>query len=332
MKKEIQFTVNQGWKILLNNLGISAAEVLQRAELPDDLFTRKGAGLSTQDYFRLWRTLEITFNDPAFPLKITERLSTDVFDPPIFAAYCSPNLNTALQRLSKFKPLIGPMKMNVEINDESTYMVLKFTEKNLDIPASLVGMELGFFIQLARMATRENIVPLQVTAPIKLPSSDKYKNYFGVSVTLDDKVSITFSAEDAKRPFLTENVQMWEFFEPGLRKRLSEISIDEGMPERVRSALLELLPSGQTTADDVSRRLLVSRRTLQRRLGEEGTSFKAILMSVREELARHYITKSELPYTQISFLLGYEDPNSFFRAFHSWTGATPDSFRVQSVY
>ncbi|MCP4936060.1 MAG: hypothetical protein GY927_18120 [bacterium] len=44
------------------------------------------------------------------------------------------------------------------------------------------------------------------------------------------------------KPFLTENIQMWEFFEPGLRKRLPEISVEEGMTERVRGALLEMLP------------------------------------------------------------------------------------------
>jgi len=113
---------------------------------------------------------------------------------------------------------------------------------------------------------------------------------------------------------------------------LSEVEPDEGMAERVRGTLLEMLPGGQTTVDDLAGRLFVSRRTLQRRLREEGTNFKDILSKVREELARHYITKSELPYTQISFLLGYEDPNSFFRAFHSWTGATPETIRAQATY
>jgi hypothetical protein len=45
---------------------------------------------------------------------------------------------------------------------------------------------------------------------------------------------------------------MWEFFELELRKRLSEINVEEGMSERVRSALLEMLPSGQTTVEDLA--------------------------------------------------------------------------------
>ncbi len=272
------------------------------------------------------------FDDPAFPLKITQRISTEVFDPPIFSAYCSPDLNTALKRLSKFKPLIGPMRLDVEINNDSTTLTLRFLEQGLEIPTSLIGTELGFFVQLARMATREHITPLQITAPIELPSRDEYKSYFGVAPIVGNEISVTFSAEDAVKSFLTENVQMWDFFEPGLRKRLSEITIEEGMSERARSALLEMLPSGQTTVEDLASRLLVSRRALQRRLGEEGTSYKAILTRVRKELARHYITTSEMPYTQISYLLGYEDPNSFFRAFHKWTGSTPDSIRAQAIH
>jgi AraC-like DNA-binding protein len=332
MRSEVHFTVHPGWKILLNDLGINIAAVLRRAELPTDLFARRGASLSTEAYFRLWRALEFVFDDPAFSLRIIRGLSSDVFDPPIFSAYCSPNLNTALRRLSQFKPLIGPMKLDVEVNDELTRLTIRFLEEGLEVPTSLIGTELGFFVQLARMAAREHMVPLQVSSPVALPCLDEYTSYFGTAPVVGDAISVTFSAGDAAKPFLTENAHMWEFFEPELRKRLSEISVEEGISARVRAALLEMLPSGQTTVDDLARRLLVSRRTLQRRLGDEGTTFKAILGSVREELARHYITKSELPYTQISFLLGYEDPNSFFRAFHAWTGATPDSIRAQAVH
>ncbi|MEL6525713.1 MAG: AraC family transcriptional regulator, partial [Chloroflexota bacterium] len=48
---------------------------------------------------------------------------------------------------------------------------------------------------------------------------------------------------------------------------------------------------------------------------------------LREELARSYLTTSDYTSGQIAFLLGYEDPNSFFRAFRSWTGQTPEVVR-----
>jgi AraC-like DNA-binding protein len=60
---------------------------------------------------------------------------------------------------------------------------------------------------------------------------------------------------------------------------------------------------------------------------EEGTSFQAVLSQTREALARHYLSSGALTAGEISFLLGYSDPNSFYRAFHAWTGQTPQRTR-----
>ena len=79
---------------------------------------------------------------------------------------------------------------------------------------------------------------------------------------------------------------------------------------------------------DIADRLAVSTRTLQRRLGDEGTSFQQELSALREELARHYLTNTACSSAEISFLLGYADPSSFYRAFHDWTGVTPERVRV----
>jgi AraC-like DNA-binding protein len=153
-----------------------------------------------------------------------------------------------------------------------------------------------------------------------------------VAVSDGERNTVTFSAEDAARPFLTANEAMWEFFEPELRRRLSELETGSTMSERVRAVLLEMLPAGEASVEAVALRLMVSPRTLQRRLREEGTSYQAVLNETREALARHYLSSSSLPAAEISFLLGYEDPNSFYRAFHGWTGETPEGVRTAAMH
>jgi AraC-like DNA-binding protein len=74
-----------------------------------------------------------------------------------------------------------------------------------------------------------------------------------------------------------------------------------------------------------SARILV---TPQRRLTEEGATFRTVVQTTRERLARHYLSNTTLPHREISFLLGYDEPSSFFRAFHDWSGQTPETFRV----
>jgi AraC-like DNA-binding protein len=101
------------------------------------------------------------------------------------------------------------------------------------------------------------------------------------------------------------------------------------MDQRVRAALLEALPSGLVTMDAVASKLAVSRRTLQRRLANEGTSFVDLVRATRESLARHYLQRTDLPMSEIAFLLGFSEPRSFYRAFREWTGRSPDHVRRQ---
>ena len=71
----------------------------------------------------------------------------------------------------------------------------------------------------------------------------------------------------------------------------------------------------------------MSKRTLQRRLEEEGENFRVLINRCRENLARHYLSNTNLSGYEIAFLLGFEDPNSFYRAFMAWTGQTPETVR-----
>lgn len=325
LKKNYQ--INHGWRLILRDLEINEINVLRRAELPENLFSQAGVGLTTREYFRMWHGVEAEADDPLLPLKIGSAISVEAFDPPLFAALCSQNLNTALTRLARYKRLIAPMALLVEQGERSTGLEIKWLDSILNPPLVLVAMELVFFVQLARLATRENIRPLKVTTPDPPQPAGEYTAWFGVEVAPGRAHSITFSARDAKRPFLTANEGMWNFFEPSLKKRLSELDDSATASDRVRATLLEMLPSGRASMKEVSAKLRISPRTLQRRLNQEGESFQIVLNKTREDLARHYLGKTSLSGSEISFLLGYEDPNSFFRAFHQWTGQTPETVR-----
>ena len=320
--------VNPAWRVLLVDLGISPPDVLRLADLPDDLMSRENISITTDEYFRFWRGIEREANDPLLPIKIGDAISTEVFDPPIFAALCSPNLNIALKRISRYKRLIMPMELFVKKTVTGTSLTLRWLDTTIESPAILITAELVFFVQLARMATRSTIYPLKVISPNPpLPAAD-YTEYFGVEVSAGNLISLTFSAEDAAKPFLTVNNAMWEFFEPELKRRLSVLDSNATVSDRVQASLLELLPSGSATVKSVADKLRVSTRTLQRRLKEEGDSFHSVLNSTREKLALYYLKNPSLSGAEISFLLGYEEPGSFFRAFHNWTGKTPSSFRT----
>ncbi len=71
----------------------------------------------------------------------------------------------------------------------------------------------------------------------------------------------------------------------------------------------------------------MSPRTLQRRLQESGSSFQRVLDEARHQMARYYLSNSALELNEAAYLLGFEDPNSFGRAFRAWEGMPPSDWR-----
>ena len=331
MKQATRFSVQPGWKVLITDLGVNPALVLKLSGLPADLFARKDASLSPADYFRLWHGLEQAAGTDVWPLRMGQVLSVEAFDPPIFASLCSANLNTALERLSQFKQLVGPLTLTVEVTAHQTCVKLDCYGNDETIPRSLGVAELVFLTQLARLGTRKRIVPLRVEL-VQLPDeTGAYQEYFGVPLSRGAANRMVFSATDAGHPFLTENAAMWDFFEAGLSKKLSDLDTEASMKERVRSALSEMLPAGQSLIEEAANRLAMSKRSLQRRLSEESSSYQEVLNATRQELAHYYLSRYSASLVEIAYLLGFQDGNSFIRAFRGWTGQTPGEYRTSNM-
>ena len=154
-----------------------------------------------------------------------------------------------------------------------------------------------------------------------------YADFVGADIPQAEKNQLVFARADLLLPFVSCNESMWEFFEPELNRRLSMMETDDSYAARVRSALMELLPSGECTIEDVARKLGYSRRSLQRKLQEENTNFQKQLNHTRELLAKYYVGSTEMRAEDIAYLLGYQDLSSFLRAFSVWTGTTVGEYR-----
>lgn len=329
MASSLSYPVSPAWHLLMRDLSIPPAAVLQRAGVPGDLLTREHATVTADQFCRMMWALEAEAADPTLAIRIGEALSFEMFDPPVFAAMCSPDLNTALERLSRYKQLCAPVAFDVTVGRDVTKLAVVWSAPSSTPPVLLYAMELAYCLRLARLGTRTRVVPRAVRCPFPLEPAAAYAAYFGVVVERADETSLELAAADATAPFLTANGGMWSFFEPELRRRLAELDAAAATADRVRAALLELLPSGRASVQAVAQRLGLSARTLQRYLKDEGTTFQRELDRTREQLALHYLRTTGMAGAEISFLLGFEDPNSFVRAFHDWTGVTPEQMRHQ---
>ncbi|GFP75522.1 AraC family transcriptional regulator [Clostridium fungisolvens] len=321
-----RFIIDRKFADLIESVGISITEALKKSDLPEDLFSHQIPSLTAIEYIRLMEALKDLSIDECTPIKIGTIENLETFSPPVFAAYCSKNVLTCMKRLATYKKLIGPLVFLVNENKDDITLEITFENEENELPEFLVAIEMVFLLQLMRNATKNHIVPKEVMTKHKI-DNDNYEKFFGVKPKIGLRNILTISKEDALRPFISQNDVMWEYFEPELRRRLGELDIDDTYAARVRSALIELLPAGEGSIDDVSSKLGCSTRTLQRKLKEEDTTFQKQLNHTRELLARHYLKNSDMISDDIAYLLGYQDLNSFVRAFHIWTDMTISEYK-----
>ncbi|MEM6928525.1 MAG: AraC family transcriptional regulator ligand-binding domain-containing protein [Myxococcota bacterium] len=322
------FRIESFWTVILRDLGLSAESLARRAGLPANLFGSDPPMVDLAGWVALWDALEAETGDPDVALHFGQRLTLDMFDPALFAAFCSQDLRQAASRLQLHKRLVGPCRL--ELSGEAD-LSLSCRVVGLPLPPRSWGIgELVAWVTLVRHATRRRVVPRRITMPVDLGDPAAYAAFFGVPVTRGSSFGAVLHAADASRPFVTTDASMWSFFEPMLRRRLAELDDRATMAERVSCVLLELLPSGRSGIGDVARVLGTSTRTVQRRLGQEDTRYRDVLDDTRARLARHYLTRSRLTTAEIAFLVGYDDPNSLYPAFRSWTGMSPRAVRASA--
>lgn len=319
------FRIERFWHVILEAFDLSADALTRRAGLPTGTFATDPVMVDVEAWASLWDALEAEVAKPDLALELARCVTLDMFDPALFAALCSEDLQQAARRLQRYKRLMGPCRLKIQ--DDQDFSVACQVE-GLPLPPPLWGIaELAVWVGLVRHMTRHAVVPKRVVAPVAMEAPEAFTAYFGVAVTRGSDYEVVFRREDAHRRFLTTDASMWVFFEPALERRLAECDAHASMRERVRAALIELLPTGRSELGDVARALGASARTVQRRLEAEGLSFREVLDTTRAQLAKHYLTRTRMATAEVAFLLGYDDPNSLYPAFRAWTGTTPQAVR-----
>lgn len=318
--------LDRQYKRVLEYFGICVDEVLRRAGLPEDIFIHKTPTVTPAEFLRFMDTVGNMITDPRIPIEIASVDRIETFSPPVFAAYCSKNGRTCIDRLGRYKKLMGPMRYVITEDPETLRVEITTDDSEAVVSQFLTEVEIVFLINILRKATKDEIIP--ITIQMQQPVTDaEFLRFSGCPIHKDDHNVIAFHPADMEIPFITQNDAMWDYFEPELKRRLSELEDNDSFCVRVRTVLTELLPGGRSLIDDVSKKLGISKRTLQRRLAEENSGFHKELDQTRELLAKHYIRDTGMDSSDIAYLLGYQELNSFLRAFKKWTGMSITEYR-----
>jgi AraC-like DNA-binding protein len=312
----------------LKEFGVSIPEVLRRAGLPRDLFEHTRIFVSTGELFALWRAIESVNSDPLLGLKFGVETKTERFHPMAIAALSTPNLVAASEHLARYKKLTAPEEILTRLNQDEFHVGFRWLLAVDAEPQILTDYCFAWMLSLARLGTGSQLKPLRVEYVPQPANRRAIERHLGCEVVGGAAQNmIVFRASDATAPFVTRNAELLDLLAPQFEEQLRQQKDEDSFIELVRRAIQDRLTGQRPSIDDISQALHMSPRTLQRRLQESGSNFQRVLEEARHQMARYYLSNSVLELNETAYLLGFEDPNSFGRAFRAWEGVPPSDWR-----
>lgn len=313
----------------LQQLGITPHDVARKARLPLTIITEPAAVTAAQ-YFRIWQAYSDLVGDVAIGIiKLVTIFETTQYPPTVLATYHARDYRDALNRMARYKQLCPPESLRITEEDERCIIELEWMSSEQTGPPVLVGTTLAFLLELGRRGTGQPIAARSVEFSHPMGDVKALEDYFGCPIRIgatDNR--LTLHRKDLDRPFISYNKELLEILTPVLDRSLDE-QRNRSFSEMVKWILKRSLTGGRLDIRAVASELGMSDRTLQRRLTDEGITFKQLLTQARHEQAREYLADPKLDIKEVAFLIGYEDQNSFYRAFRLWEGDTPSNWRSE---
>lgn len=307
--------------------GVAPEPVLAKVGLDAALLLDHEARVPHAVALAFWDEATETSGDRDFGLHAAEAIDFRLFDVQAHAVLASADVRAGISTACRYQRLQhDAAQLHFDEREGKLSHVLP---AGRSLPRQPTEFVLATWILLLRQATGAPIVPRGVSVNHSRPERiEEHLRLFGVEPRFGaDERSMTFFAADLQRPFLKADSALYAVLVRHAQDLLSRLPRVSTIAEQARALVARELASGNPSLERVAEQLHMSARTLNRRLLDEGTSHRALLEQVREELARRYLADARMGIREVAFLLGFSEPSAFHRAFKRWTGTTPAAFR-----
>ena len=317
------------WR-MLEHRGIDPAPLFKEAGLDTNSLDNPLVRYPIKEGILAWTRASEMLEDPAFGLTIAKVWQPSDFHALGCAFMASATLRDALNRLIRYNSVVYDV-ISYSLAERGGRATLSYDPVHdaLDEPAILEDTRWAVVLDACRRVYGAELDPLEVTFWHSEPESarDEFLSYFRCPLRFGEPVaSMTFPTEVLDRRLPAGNRELALSLDRTLGDYASKLQRDD-IVSRTKSVISDNLSSGNYTSEVVAAELNISPRSLQRKLAAEGTAYRKLVDSVRQELAESFLGEGSFTLEEISYLLGFSSQAAFSRAFKRWTGLTPREFR-----
>lgn len=313
----------------LGEMGLARDVLLREAKVDERQLSDPDGRISLDAVTRLWHVAASHVADPAFGLRLGAETSVRDWGLVGYAVAYSSTLGSGLNRFAHYSRVVSDaLVVRIDAERDAAWV-------RLDVQPALrafrpaVDARLAAILAACREMVGAPVTPLLVQLSYKQPGDVKeYERFFGAPLEFGALASsFLLRSEDLARRLAMADKTLVGYLETLADQKLASLGAERSLRERVHRALWAELSERTPTLEAVARTLGLSARTLQRQLRQEGTTFAKLLTDLRREMAPALLRDGRYGVSEVAFLLGYEDPSAFRRAFQRWFGSSPRSFR-----
>ena len=314
----------------LVQLGLSATELMEKTSLNPDALEDPEARIPINIPQKLILLgIELT-KDPAIALKVGETTRLEQTGIVGYLLQNSPRLKDAILLGNRFHKLVNNSD-NWQCTTENDYIRIIYDVAETEF-YDIYRLEVAFSSALTvfRQLIGTNICPAKIYLNFSAPAyTSEYERIFQCQLEFGSNQNSFLFRSDSL------DIELPNKHDPYLEKvltkhanqLLSKVETLHSFQDKIRKLIIENISSGSLNIEWIADQAKMSRWTLNRRLNEEGATFKKIHTQVKEQLAYSYLENPNLSIIEISFLLGYSDITAFQKAFKKWSGASPFQYR-----
>ena len=309
--------------------GMNRDELMRQANISPSSLVDPDSRIPSRAMRKLWAAVIEQTADPVLGLRVGRAIHASQVGLVGYTMNFSNTLGEALNRFVRYAKIINEAVQYRWVPVEHGRRLSCTMHPLLLAQRHPVEAGMAAIVSIAREITGSSVAPLVVEISTPQPDSVReYTNTFGGPVVFDrSEAALVFGTQQLDLPTVKSDSSLTGYLDDLAAVKLAALDkADAGLVDQVRHVLWPLLHGGRPDLWRTASELGMSARTLQRRLGENGTSFSTVLDELRRELSDELLGGRKLAVAEVAFLLGYSDPSAFQRAFRRWRGVSPRRF------
>lgn len=317
-----------GYRNLATELGLDSNALLRSFKIDTRAIEDPDQFISLHSYVEL---LELSANlakCPDFGLRLSRGWDIRTLGPIGLLALNEPDVEQALLTISKYLYLHNEgLHLTVDVMDELSRLSCHIDITTLHSLKQSAELSVGVGVNVLRLLLGVEWNPTDVYFAHAAPKDTSlYRLIFRAPIYFNQEFNgLVFRVEELHKPLRAADDLMHRY----LLQYITSLDKKHGddIVSKTRRVICDLISSGRCSKVLVAGYLSMNPRTLQRKLNEQGCSFKQLVEETRATLAAQHLTDSRKPITEVAELLGYSDLSAFSRFFHRVHGVSPSNWR-----